>query len=75
MAEAILLDKKKILPCSALLQGEYGLNGIFFGVPVKLGAGGVEDILEIELNADERAALEHSAQSVKELIDELELKG
>jgi malate dehydrogenase len=69
MAEAILKDKKKILPCAALLQGEYGFNDLFIGVPVKLGAGGVEDIIEITLAADEKMALEKSAAAVAELTD------
>jgi malate dehydrogenase len=69
MAEAILKDKKKILPCAALLQGEYGFNDLFIGVPVKLGAGGVEDIIEITLAADEKMALEKSAAAVAELKD------
>jgi len=68
MVEAILKDKKKILPCSTYLQGEYGIDGVFVGVPVKLGAGGVEDIIEIRLEADERAALEKSADAVRELV-------
>jgi len=68
MVEAILKDKKKILPCSTYLQGEYGIDGVFVGVPVKLGAGGVEDIIEIRLEAGERAALEKSANAVRELV-------
>ena len=67
MAEAILKDKKKILPCAALLDGEYGFKDLFIGVPVKLGAGGVEQIEEITLTADEQAALAESAASVEEL--------
>jgi malate dehydrogenase len=67
MAEAILKDKKKILPCAALLQGEYGFDELFIGVPVKLGAGGVEDIIEITLTDDETAALAKSAAAVEEL--------
>src|SRR3954464_10683188 len=69
MVEAILKDKKKILPCSVYLQGEYGINDLFVGVPVKLGARGVEQIIEIKLTADEDAALKKSAASVKELVD------
>ena len=69
MVEAILKDKKKILPCSVFLQGEYGIQDLFVGVPVKLGAGGLEKIIEIELTAAERAALEHSAAAVKELVE------
>ena len=69
MVECILKDKKKIEPCSVYLQGEYGLNDVFVGVPVKLGARGIEQIIEIRLNADEQAALKKSAGAVTELID------
>ena len=69
MVECILKDKKKILPCSVFLQGEYGIRDLFVGVPVKLGARGVEQIVQIELKADEKAALEKSAAAVKELVD------
>ena len=69
MAEAILLDKKRILPCCAYLDGEYGIRGLYVGVPVKLGANGVEEIIEIKLTEDERAALDKSAASVKELVE------
>jgi malate dehydrogenase len=69
MCAAILLDKKKILPCSVFLQGEYGIRDLFVGVPVKLGARGVEDILQITLTAEEDAALKKSAAAVKELVD------
>jgi malate dehydrogenase len=69
MAEAILKDKKKILPCAAYLQGEYGINGYYMGVLCKLGAAGLEQIVEIKLNDDERAALMKSAAAVKELCD------
>jgi malate dehydrogenase len=68
MAEAILKDKKKILPCAAYLQGEYGIKGLFVGVPVKLGAKGIEQILEIKLTPEEQAALDKSADAVKELV-------
>ncbi len=67
MVEAILKDKKKILPCAAYLTGEYGIHGLYVGVPCKLGAGGLEQILEIKLTAEEQAALERSAASVEEL--------
>jgi malate dehydrogenase len=67
MLEAILKDKKKILPCAAYLEGEYGIHGLFVGVPCKLGAGGLEQIIEIKLTTEEQAALEKSADSVKEL--------
>jgi malate dehydrogenase len=69
MVEAILKDKKKILPCSVYLQGEYGINDLFVGVPVKLGARGVEEIIQIKLTADEEAALKKSAAAVRELVD------
>jgi len=69
MVEGILKDKKKIEPCSVYLQGEYGLNDVFVGVPVKLGARGIEQIIEIKLNGDEQAALKKSAGAVTELID------
>jgi malate dehydrogenase len=73
MVEAILKDKKKILPCAVLLEGEYGVNGLFVGVPVKLGANGVEEILQINLTTEERAALHKSAGAVQELVDKLNL--
>jgi malate dehydrogenase len=68
MTEAILKDKKKILPCAVYLEGEYGINGLFVGVPVKLGAAGVEEIIQIKLTAEENAALQKSSGSVKELV-------
>jgi len=74
MVESILKDKKKVLPCAALLEGEYGIHGLFVGVPVKLGANGIEKIYEIKLNADEKAALAKSAGAVQELIDVLKAK-
>jgi len=69
MCEAILKDKKKILPCSVFLQGEYGVRDLFVGVPVKLGSRGMEGIIEIKLTPEEDAALKKSAASVKELVD------
>jgi malate dehydrogenase len=69
MAEAIIKDKHKILPCAAYLQGEYGINGLFVGVPCKLGAKGIEQIIQIKLTAEEDAALKKSAGAVKELTD------
>jgi malate dehydrogenase len=68
MVEAILKDKKKILPCAAYLNGEYGIHGLFVGVPVKLGAKGIEQIIEIKLTPDEKAELDKSVAAVKELI-------
>jgi malate dehydrogenase len=67
MAESILKDKKKILPCAAYLQGEYGIKDLFIGVPVKLGANGIEQVIEIKLTAEENAALQKSAAAVQEL--------
>jgi malate dehydrogenase len=67
MVEAILKDKKKILPCAVYLEGEYGINGLFVGVPVKLGAKGVEQIIEVKLSPEDKAALDKSAASVREL--------
>ncbi|HEU5210871.1 MAG TPA: malate dehydrogenase [Longimicrobiales bacterium] len=68
MAEAIVKDKKRILPCAAWLEGEYGMEGLFLGVPVKLGRNGLEQVLEVELTADEKAALEKSAEAVRETM-------
>jgi malate dehydrogenase len=69
MAESILKDRKKILPCAAYLDGEYGIKGLFVGVPVKLGASGIEQIIEIKLTPEERTAFEKSAAAVRELVD------
>jgi malate dehydrogenase len=74
MAESILKDKKKVLPCAAYLEGEYGINGLYVGVPVKLGARGIEKIYEIKLTADEQAKLQKSAASVQELVNVLASK-
>ena len=68
MVEAVLLDKKRILPCCAFLEGEYGINGLCVGVPVKLGAGGMEQVIEIGLTESENTALKNSAASVQELV-------
>lgn len=68
MIDAIILDRKQIMPCSTYLEGEYGINGLFVGVPVKLGASGVEQIIQLELSAEERAELQKSADAVKELV-------
>jgi malate dehydrogenase len=69
MVEAILKDKKKILPCAAYLEGEYGISGLFVGVPCKLGSRGIEDVIQIKLTADEQAALKKSAEAVRELVE------
>ena len=68
MVECILLDKKKILPCSVYLQGEYGVRDLFVGVPCKLGSRGLEQIIQIKLTPDEDAAFKKSAAAVKELV-------
>jgi malate dehydrogenase len=73
MVEAIVNDQKRILPCSAWLEGEYGMKGLFLGVPVKLGRKGLEKVLEVTLTADERAALEKSAQAVREPMSVVKL--
>ena len=69
MVDAILKDRKKILPCAAYLEGEYGISGLYVGVPVKLGEKGIEQVIEISLTLEERAALQKSAAAVKELVD------
>jgi malate dehydrogenase len=74
MVESILKDKKKVLPCAAYLEGEYGVNGLFVGVPVKLGTLGIEKIYELKLTPDEQAQLDKSAGAVKELIEVIKQK-
>ncbi|MBA2429580.1 MAG: malate dehydrogenase [Thermoleophilaceae bacterium] len=69
MVDSIVLDQKRILPCAALCQGEYDIDGLFVGVPVRLGHDGIEEILQIELTDEERSGLSHSADSVRELVD------
>jgi len=69
MVDAILHDRQMVLPCAVLLQGEYGVDGLFVGVPVKLGRSGVQDIVEIELTDEEQAAFDASAGAVRELVD------
>jgi malate dehydrogenase len=71
MAESYLLDKKRVLPCAALLEGEYGVNGYYMGVPVTIGARGIEKIHQIELSAEEKGMFERSFQSVKKTVDEI----
>ncbi len=73
MVDAIILDRKRILPCAAYLQGEYGINNLFVGVPVKLGAGGIEEIIQIKLTPEEDAALKRSAAEVEELVKVMNL--
>jgi malate dehydrogenase len=73
IADAIILDKKRILPCAAHLEGEYGIEGLFVSVPVKLGKGGVEQIIELKLTPEESQALKKSAQAVKELVGKMRL--
>lgn len=75
MAEAILKDKKKILPCSVYLEGEYGIHNLFIGVPVKLGANGIEEIIEIDLLKEEKAGLDRSADAVKQLVEDMKRLG
>jgi malate dehydrogenase len=71
MAESILKDKKKILPCAAYLEGEYGIDGLFIGVPVKLGGSGIEEVIQIKLTDEEETALRKSADAVKELVESM----
>jgi malate dehydrogenase len=73
MAEAIVMDKKRVLPCAAWLTGEYGLKDLYMGVPCKLGEGGLEGIIEVELSSDEKAALKKSAESVKSTMETVKL--
>ena len=72
MVESILLDKKEILPCAAFLEGEYGINNLYAGVPIKLGASGVEEIIQVDLTEEESIVLKNSADSVQELIEIME---
>jgi malate dehydrogenase len=71
MVDAVVLDQKRVLPCTALLQGEYGIDDLYMGIPVKLGAAGVEEIVELELTAEERSALEESAAAVRDVVSVL----
>jgi malate dehydrogenase len=68
MVHAVMLDEKRVLPCTAYLEGEYGIEGLYMGVPVKLGAGGLEEVVELELSEDEQAALQQSADAVREVV-------
>jgi len=72
MAESILKDKNRILPCAAYLEGEYGINGYYMGVPCKMGGGGMEAVVELDLTADEKSALNRSLDSVKELVGQVD---
>src|ERR671934_2247610 len=72
MVDAIMLDEKRVLPCTAYLEGEYGVRDLYMGVPVKLGAGGVEEIVRLKLSADERRMFKESAASVREVVGVLE---
>ena len=69
MVDSIVLDQKRILPCAAFLEGEFGIDGLYVGVPVKLGAKGIEEIVEVELAEDEKAGLDHSAEAVRQLVE------
>src|SRR5213078_1351058 len=68
MVDSIMLDEKRVLPCTAYLEGEYGIDGLYMGVPVKLGAGGIEQIVELDLDDGERTALQASADAVREVV-------
>jgi malate dehydrogenase len=71
MVDAIMLDEKRVLPCTVYLEGEYGIDGLYMGVPVKLGAGGIEEVVELDLADEERAALAASADAVREVVSVL----
>ena len=68
MVDSVCLDQKRVLPCTACLEGEYEIDGLYMGVPVKIGAGGIEEIVELELSEDERAELDKSADAVREVV-------
>jgi malate dehydrogenase len=71
MVDAVMLDQKRVLPCTALLQGEYGIDDLYMGVPVKLGAGGIEEIVQLDLTDAERTALHESAAAVRDVVSVL----
>src|SRR4029453_12479916 len=71
IVDAVLLDEKRILPCTALLEGEYGIDGLYMGVPVKLGAAGIEEIVKLRLSADEKKAVKASAAAVRDVVSVL----
>jgi malate dehydrogenase len=73
MVDSLVLDQKRVLPCTALLEGEYGIEGLYMGVPVKLGAAGIEQIVELDLTDEEQAALQASADAVREVVGVLTL--
>ncbi|KPJ61609.1 MAG: malate dehydrogenase [Latescibacteria bacterium DG_63] len=73
MVEAILKDKKRILPCAAYLEGEYGIKDLYVGVPIKLGANGVEEVMELDITAEEKAALQKSAEAVRTVVEKIKL--
>ncbi len=73
MAESILRDKKRVLACACLLEGEYGVDGLYVGVPCVLGAGGVERVIEVEMNADERKLFDESVDHVRTLVEQIQL--
>ena len=75
MVEAILFDKQEILPCTAYLEGEYGIDGLYVGVPIRLGANGVEEIIEFDLTDEEQSALSNSADAVRELVEVMAQNG
>jgi malate dehydrogenase len=68
MVDAVLLDEHRVLPCTAYLEGEYGIDGLYMGVPVRLGSDGIEEVLELELTDDEKRAFEESAAAVREVV-------
>jgi malate dehydrogenase len=68
MVDALVLDQKRVLPCTAYLEGEYGIDDLYIGVPVRLGARGIEEIVELELTADEQAELARSAEAVRDVV-------
>jgi len=68
MVDAVMLDEKRVLPCTAQLEGEYGIEGLYMGVPVKLAAGGIEEIVELDLNEQERESLQESTAAVREVV-------
>jgi malate dehydrogenase len=75
MVHAVMLDEKRVLPCTAYLEGEYGIDGLYMGVPVRLGADGIEGIVELELTENERTMLQESAGAVREVVAVLDQSG